>query len=138
MFLEAGDVVFDCGANIGLFSTIAIQKGCKVYAFEPMPDAIFYLEELKERFEEQLEICPYALAEKSGKATFYVQNNDLIGASMLENNNIIDKEYQVDVISIDEFVAQKGLSRVDYIKADIEGRTKYVAGRAEDDSKISS
>lgn len=121
MYLKRGDVVLDCGANIGLFSAVAIQKGCKVYAFEPMQDAISYLGELKERFREQLEICPYALAEQRGKAPFYVQNSDLIGASLLENHNAVDKEYQVDVTSIDDFVKEQGLIKVDYIKADIEG-----------------
>lgn len=129
--LEAGDIVLDCGANIGLFSEIAIQKGCKVYAFEPMPDAICYLDELKKRFGEKLEICPYALAEKIGKAAFYVQNDDLIGASLLENNNLIDRTYQVDVMAIDDFVIQRGLSRVDYIKADIEGAERKMLQGAE-------
>lgn len=40
---------------------------------------------------------------------------------MLENNNNIDKNYEVEVMTIDAFVEQKQLERVDYIKADIEG-----------------
>lgn len=119
--LTKGDVVFDCGANIGLFANVAVQKGCKVYAFEPMPDAISYLQELKEEFGEQMEICPYALADQCGKAKFHVQNFDLLGASMLENHNTIDKDYEVDVTTIDAFVERQTIERVDYIKADIEG-----------------
>jgi FkbM family methyltransferase len=119
--LERDDVVFDCGANIGLFTNLAVQKGCKVYAFEPMPDAISYLQELKDSHGEQMEICPYALADKCGKASFHVQNFDLLGASMLENNNTIDKDYEVEVTTIDTFVEQHHIERVDYIKADIEG-----------------
>lgn len=40
--LHAGDVVFDVGANIGLFGVRAVQKhaGLRVFAFEPVP-AIF-------------------------------------------------------------------------------------------------
>lgn len=119
--LVCGDVVLDCGANIGLFSSIAIQKGCTVYAFEPMPDAIQYLQRLKEEYVDSLIICPYALADRVGRAKFHVQNFDLLGASLLENNNIIDCDYDVEVITIDEYVRKNKLSKVDYIKADIEG-----------------
>lgn len=119
--LEAGDVVFDCGANIGLFTGVAAQKDCKVYAFEPMPEAIAYLKELKEKWNGKMEICPYALADKKGKAEFLVQNDDLIGASLLEGHNSIDKRYEVEVMTIDEFVKEHHIERVDYIKADIEG-----------------
>jgi FkbM family methyltransferase len=37
-FLENGDVVFDCGANIGNHSVFWSIHGCKVYAFEPDPE----------------------------------------------------------------------------------------------------
>lgn len=119
--LKEQDVVLDCGANIGLFTGVALQKGCKVYAFEPMPDAAAYLEELKEEYGSRLEICPFALADECGTAEFHVQNHDLLGASMLENNNKIDKSYQIEVTTIDDFAARSQVERVDYIKADIEG-----------------
>ena len=35
--IEAGDCVFDVGANIGLFALEAARHGAKVHAFEPMP-----------------------------------------------------------------------------------------------------
>lgn len=130
--LRNGDVVFDCGANIGLFTNVAVQKGCKVYAFEPMPDAISYLNELKDIYGSRMEICPYALADKCGKAVFHVQNFDLLGASMLENNNSIDKDYEVEVMTIDTFVERQKVERVDYIKADIEGSERdMLRGAAE-------
>lgn len=119
--LEKDDIVFDCGANIGIFSAIARQKGCKVYAFEPMPAAIKYLQELQLFLKEGLQICPYALSDRSGEADFHVQNFDLLGASLLKNNNIIDQDYVVKMISIDEFVRTNGIKKVDFIKADIEG-----------------
>lgn len=119
--LQNGDVVLDCGSNIGLFANIAIQKGCQVYAFEPMPDAIQYLRELNQTLDIKINICPYALADRCGTAQFHIQNFDLLGASMLKGHNSIDKNCNVDVITVDQFVENEKLDRVDYIKADIEG-----------------
>lgn len=130
--LQKGDIVLDCGANIGLFSVIAARKGCTCYAFEPMPDAIAYLQEVSELYPEQIKIMPYALADQEGKAVFHVQNNDLIGASLLEGHNVIDKDYEVKVMTIDRFVQQEKLDRVDYIKADIEGSERDMLKGAED------
>ena len=38
--LKENDVVFDVGANVGVFSLRALQKGksIQVFAFEPIPD----------------------------------------------------------------------------------------------------
>lgn len=119
--LEKGDVVLDCGSNIGLFANIAIQKGCEVFAFEPMPDAISYLQELNQMLDLKMHICPYALSDTCGTAQFHVQNFDLLGASMFEGHNVINKNYDVNVITVDQFVEDQKLTRVDYIKADIEG-----------------
>lgn len=133
--LTSGDIVLDCGANIGLFSVIAAQKGCTCYAFEPMPDAISYLEEVSQLYTEQIKIMPYALSDQEGEAIFHVQNNDLIGASLLENHNVIDKDYKVKVTTIDKFVQQEHLQQVDYIKADIEGSERDMLKGAADTIK---
>jgi 2-polyprenyl-3-methyl-5-hydroxy-6-metoxy-1,4-benzoquinol methylase len=42
--MKRGDVVLDCGANLGLFTVLACDRGCKVYAIEPMPKNIRTLE----------------------------------------------------------------------------------------------
>ena len=39
--LKEGDVVFDCGANMGLFSAVASRYGANVFAFEAVPEIIY-------------------------------------------------------------------------------------------------
>lgn len=41
--VKKGDIVIDCGANIGLFSAYASYKGAFVYAFEPVQHVQEYL-----------------------------------------------------------------------------------------------
>ena len=88
--LSDGDVVIDAGANIGLFTCYALQKNCRVYAFEPLKLAIEYLQEIQSEFKQRLTICPSALAEKNSTAVFHVQNYDLLGASLHYNHNSVD------------------------------------------------
>lgn len=119
--LDKGDIVLDCGANIGLFSTIAAQKECMVFAFEPVPETARYLEELADKISDRVQACRSALSDQTGQTVFYVQNDDLLGASMYAADNMKHREYTVDMDTVDHFAEQNNLPRVDFIKADIEG-----------------
>ncbi len=129
--LSDGDVVIDAGANIGLFTCYALQKNCRVYAFEPLKLAIEYLQEIQSEFKQRLTICPSALAEKNSTAVFHVQNYDLLGASLHYNHNSVDVEYEVRLQTIDHAVKEYGIQRVDFIKADIEGSERDMLKGAE-------
>ncbi len=48
--IRAGDVVFDVGANIGLFALEAARKGASVHAFEPMSATFAALRANAKRF----------------------------------------------------------------------------------------
>lgn len=44
--LKAGDIVIDCGANLGVFTDSMSAKGATVYAFEPDPYAFAQLSKI--------------------------------------------------------------------------------------------
>lgn len=70
--IETSDVVFDIGANIGLF-TIYLKEnydGVKVYAFEPSPPIFRILEANAARYSDSVIALPYGIADKSGEALF--------------------------------------------------------------------
>src|SRR5689334_24283446 len=52
--LREGDVVFDVGANIGLFGVRAVQRhaGLRVFAFEPVPAIFAVLQQNADHFGE--------------------------------------------------------------------------------------
>lgn len=130
--LEAGDVVFDCGANIGLFSAYAAAQGCKVYAFEPQAEQLGAILKLcSELNGKRISHIPCALADQQGTAQFVIdqmtdQSRLLSGELSKYRNTATDKVVNVDVTTIDSFVESNNLKSVDFIKADIEGAERQM------------
>jgi FkbM family methyltransferase len=69
-----GDVVFDVGANIGLFALwlrLGAGRRATVYSFEPIPPVFAALKKNAERFDPQnWRVFSCALGRRSGTATF--------------------------------------------------------------------
>jgi len=118
--VESKDIVFDCGANIGIFSIYAAKKAKMVYAFEPGKDEATALSENK-RLNKcyNIKIIPRAVLDKTERAKLVLSG---VGSHYLINSNNKDrKSVDAQTISIDEFVKEERLDKVDFIKMDIEG-----------------
>src|SRR5579863_9879953 len=121
--VRRGDIVLDCGANIGVFTRKALSRGASlVVAIEPAPHT---LEALRRNFEEEI---------KSGRVSVYpkgVWDRDaelelaVDGANQAANSIVLDRgpapKIRIPLTTIDEIVAELKLARVDFIKMDIEG-----------------
>lgn len=120
--LNAGDVVMDCGSNIGLFASVAASKGCQVYAFEPFAEVAAMMLKACFRFKDQIHWAEYALTDNVGDVLFRVDFSSTGGSVVSEGDarNLL----RVPSTTIDAFVDAQGLERVDFIKADIEGAEK--------------
>jgi len=72
--LGEGDVVFDVGANIGLFALSTYERchhNVTVYAFEPIPALFEALKHNAHRYDaERLRVFPYGLSRECGTITF--------------------------------------------------------------------
>ena len=81
---HAVDVVFDIGANSGLFSLLSISKGAKkVYAFEPTPNNVNHLKETF-KWDENVSVIGKAISNKTETKTFYLHTHS-VGNSL---NNV--------------------------------------------------
>jgi FkbM family methyltransferase len=126
-FLRPGMVVFDCGAHIGeltlLFSQLAGPQG-KVHAFEPDPRTLPYLEEnIRTNGLKQVVLNPVAVGEKQAEVAFSLAR-DPTSSSVTTRCSSSDPAVdtaKVSMISLDSYVQQNGLSRIDAIKIDTEG-----------------
>jgi FkbM family methyltransferase len=126
--LNEGDVVFDCGANMGLFSVMAVGQGCVSHAFEPMPSSVRLLSKVVS-VNPAIKLVQCAVGDTDGTARFEslqgVSGEGTLVAEQgkkLQNATIID----VDITTIDSYVEQNKIERVDFIKADIEGAERLM------------
>ncbi len=130
VILEKGDVVLDCGANIGMFSAYAARKGCRVYAFEPVPRIAAYLKKTAE-LNPGITVQEAALTDRSGGVDIHM---DLKNAGESSINNISAgntyEKITVPGTTIDEFIDLNNIQKVDFIKADIEGAERYMLAGA--------
>lgn len=120
------DIVFDCGANLGIFSLYAAYRGAHVYAFEPIAEARGWIRkglELNPELADRIEIVPSAVADENGTAEFTVLDNTLVGSSMVFQQN--GRKETAKTVTIDTFCDEQNV-RPTFIKADIEGAERLM------------
>lgn len=137
--LEEGDIVFDCGANIGLFSALAATCNCKVYAFEPASYIAQYTRKVADLYEGKITVISKALVEKTGTIDFLEANeaDKYLGDSskVIQNQEKLEPHYHVVRVActtVDEIAKEYQLEKVDFIKADIEGAERLMLQGAQD------
>ncbi|WP_341906080.1 FkbM family methyltransferase [Fluviicola taffensis] len=135
-YLNKSEVIFDIGANVGqtALSMFKTQKkkalNPSVYAFEPFPSTFQKLE-TNIRLNKQLEIKAYNLGLSKEKGSLHMMKPTLGNSGGFRMTNDQKKGIPVSVISIDEFVFEKDISQVDFIKIDVEGFELQVLKGAE-------
>jgi FkbM family methyltransferase len=72
--VKEGDIVFDVGANIGLFALwlqLSVSRNITVFSFEPIPAVFEALQHNAQRFDpHSWKVFPCGLGRRSGPATF--------------------------------------------------------------------
>lgn len=119
---QAGDYVIDAGGGWGdtaLYFAHEVGPLGKVYTFEFAPDNLEVLNRninLNVEFSKRIKVLQKALWNESGKEIVYSAHGP---ATTLNNNK--EGPLHVMTLSLDDFVKEEKLPRVDYIKMDIEG-----------------
>jgi FkbM family methyltransferase len=121
--VRAGDIVFDCGAHVGVYTREALSAGAKlVVAIEPAPAN---LECLRRNFASEIatgRVIVYAKGvwDKEDVLTFQVDNENSARNQFVPGTEGPETQ-QIAVTTIDKVAAELRLDRVDLIKMDIEG-----------------
>ena len=133
--VQPGDVVLDCGANVGTFTRAALEAGAKlVVAIDPSPPV---LEALRRNVAEGVAEGRVLIVEKGvwdrEDTLPFIMTPDNYGAHHLsleasDEQSVIN----VPLTTIDNLVAELNLDRVDFIKMDIEGAEQKALMGAQD------
>lgn len=119
-------VVFDVGANTGVYSLIAksLNPESKVYAFEPINRVYTKLRENNELNGYDIVCVEKAASNKDGTATVYDPQTEHVIAVTV-GRNMQPPEVKVTPITIettrlDTFIKEQKINRLDLIKLDVE------------------
>lgn len=122
--VRKGDIVLDCGANVGTFARYALDGGAeKIVAIEPAPDNI---ECLRRNFPAEIAsgrivLVPKGVWDKDDVLELRVDpENQAADSFVIERKGAIVTA-RVPLTTIDKLATELGLPRVDFIKMDIEG-----------------
>jgi FkbM family methyltransferase len=130
---KQADVILDIGAHVGLYSLVASYANgtARVFAFEPLPRARDRLiSNIDRNGRSSIEVISHAVSDRCGRHHFYCVNEGLPG---IPSSSSLSREFmtqtlmeselsclEVEVTTIDEFCKERGITKVDLAKLDVE------------------
>lgn len=113
--IEPGQVVIDIGCHIGSYTIPALDAGATVYAVDPSEPRLAQLRQYWDGDPARLITVNKALAEKGGYTPEFRASLDAAGF----------KEFHAPAsarfTTLDDLAAEHGLTRLDWVKIDVEG-----------------
>lgn len=125
-------VIFDIGANTGIYalSAQAINPKAKVYAFEPVSRVYNKLTYNIKINDFPIKSYEKALSNMTGEAIIYDTNSEhTYSVTVNKNSNTSNSKVfktKIKTITIDDFIKEEGLSRIDLMKIDVEAHEAEV------------
>ena len=84
--LSESDVVYDLGANYGIYTMWALSQNVKhVYAIEPTPNNVKYMQKTFE-WDNNVDIIQKAISDKTKTETFYTWHNSVCNSIHYKEN----------------------------------------------------
>jgi FkbM family methyltransferase len=127
--VRSGDIVLDCGADIGVFTRTALLRGAKlVVAIEPAPASVEALNRTFQReiAEGRVIVYPMGVWDKVDTLDLEVSNGGTMsGSSFVTHDERRPTKIKVPLTTIDLLVEDLHLPTVDFVKMDIEGAEKW-------------
>ena len=121
---DVGDTVLDCGGCWGdtaLYFAHKVGAAGKVFSFEFIPENVKLFNtnvNLNPALRDRIKLVEHPVWETSGQPIFYRDfgPGSAVSLALLENQT-----GSTTTLSVDDFVEREKLSKVDFIKMDIEG-----------------
>lgn len=118
--VEESDVVFDCGAYVGGFSMAVANKSEATFCFEPAPANYRCLAENASQFPN---IHPYAigLGTVSESLPLNLSRSSVEHSFLDTDRGGVFEVVDIEVRTVQDFVADTGIDRIDFFKIEAEG-----------------
>ena len=128
--LSPDDLFLDIGANLGVYSYLAKEMGCRVFLFEPEPSHAAFLGRNSHLFDRVFDI---ALSNSEGESSFYVGDDTHMTSSSLVmsdrgweesgySHSIKVRTQRLDRMVVDA----RTISQIKLAKIDVEGAEQAV------------
>lgn len=129
--IKPGMIIIDIGAHIGyytrIFSKLVGKKGV-VYAFEPEEENFNLLKKNVKNLK-NVKIIKKALSDREGFIDFYVSQNNT-GLHSVLPSDLRKNKISMPAQTLDSFVENEKIQKVDLIKMDIEGGEPFALAGA--------
>jgi FkbM family methyltransferase len=117
--VKRGDTVIDAGAWIGDFAALAACYGAEVYAFEPVESSFKMLAETKRLNGGAIYPVKAGLGSRECEADIFL--TDRSGSESSVNAAPGGSKETITITTLDKFAHDENITKIDFIKADIEG-----------------
>jgi FkbM family methyltransferase len=120
------EVIVDIGANTGVYSLIAktVNPTATVYAFEPVERVFEKLQGNCMLNDYDIVCFKKAVSNYNGKAKIYDTAGEHIYSVTVNKNlnssSTVVKEFEIDTITLKDFIEAQGLTKIDLMKIDVE------------------
>ena len=119
------DIIFDCGANIGMTASYFAMSYPKatIYCFEPLPDNLELLKENVAQFGNRIKVMPFGLSEQAGSFIYNMSANSQSfgGGTFCEIGGDHERAFELPVRTVGDVMNELGIDHVDLFKIDTEG-----------------
>lgn len=121
-------ILFDVGANVGQYSTAlrqCFQDSATIYAFEPSAEAFAQYKE-NVPIGSHTHVYPFGFGDREETVDLYYSHSGAPVATVYRQKTELDR-YQrqehetVTLRTLDQFSAENQISRIDFLKVDVEG-----------------
>lgn len=128
--IKNGNIIFDIGAHNGesIEMFINIKKNIIIHSFEPNDECFKKLENKYNNYK-NIVLNNYAVTNKAGKSTFYINNHSTTSSFLKINRkfkyeNFIFRNIKkklVNTCKLDDYCKEKKIQRIDLLKIDVQG-----------------
>ena len=122
---KQADVILDVGANTGVYGLLSttVRPKAQVFYFEPVKRICARLRQNLKLNEYEGHVYEAALSDQDGQGVIYDLPSEHLYSVTVNKNLNVDrevKEVPIQLLTLDSFIDQNNLSKIDLIKIDVE------------------